>query len=117
MNATACHVDGFDLRRRERLYRVEVTFAYREVILHDLPERPQRQVEFGRRAAILGPHVKDKALVANRQANLVGPVRRDSVVPVGQAEGILLHQVEHGDLALLFDLGRGRRKVPVVQFD
>src|SRR6056297_4353166 len=45
VNAPPGHIDRLDLRRRQRLDRVEIAFTDLPVILDHLPERAERQVE------------------------------------------------------------------------
>ena len=46
---------------------------------------------------------------------MVGTDGGGSVIAAGQHEGVVFEQVEHGNAALLLDLGRGGRKIGVIE--
>ena len=114
MDAAPGHVDGFDLAGGQFLDRLEIAFADLEVVLDHLTERPERQVEFGGLGGLFGGHVEDQPVFADGQPKVVRPRRHLAVVAGGQRKAVFFQQVEQGDLAFLFDLGRGGRQVAVV---
>src|SRR6056297_343121 len=101
VDATAGHVDGFDLARRHVLDRIEIAFADRPVILDHLPEGRQREVKLRRRLVAFGADVKDQPLLANGQRHAIRPFGHLSALPFGERERVLFDQIEHRHLALL----------------
>ena len=117
MNPTPRHIDGLDLRGGGFLDRLEIGFANLEIVFDNLPERPQRQMEFRRLFSAFGVHIKHQPFVTDRQAQMVRPLWHRAIIARRQGKNIVLQQIKHGDLALLLYLGRGRGQVRVVKRD
>ena len=117
VDAAPRHIDRLDLAGGELLDRVEIAFADLIVVLHDLPERPQRQMERSRRLLGLGRDVKHQTPFTDRELQAVGSLDRAAAIALGQCKGIVFQQVKDRDASFLLDLRCRRRQGAVVDLD
>src|SRR6516162_5330847 len=99
VNAAPAHVDGLDLVGSRGADRLIVTVADHEVVLHDPPERRQRQQMRHNRRSVLATDVEHEAIAGH--ADVQG---ERAVVDVLRREQVLLDQVVDGDRALVLDV-------------
>ena len=102
VNTAPAHVDSLDTVRRCRLDGLVIALADHEVVFHDPPEGRQRENMGGNRVAVFKGDIEDESFLGNGERQLVGA----AVMP-DRLEMIFLQQVENGDCALVFDIGRG----------
>src|SRR5665213_119484 len=102
VDAAAAHVDGLDLVRRRGPDRLVVTVADHEIVLHDPPERRQRQQMRHDRRGVLFADIEHQPVAGDadmqRERALARALRR---------EQILFDQIVDRARALVLDVGSG----------
>src|SRR6056297_4097109 len=114
VDATAGHVDRLDLGRRHGLDRVEIAFADLEIVLHHLPERPQRELELGHRGFLVRTDIEHEATVADRQLETEGAFGARLALAGDEHEAVVFEKIEDRHPPLLLDLGCWRGQAAVI---
>jgi hypothetical protein len=106
------HVDCLDLARHGGANRLIVALADHEVILHDFPERREREHVKDDRRAVGKPDVEGESILGDAEMQRVG----SGVMP-RRREHVLLQEVVDRDRALVLDIGIGTTDRAFVERD
>src|SRR5262245_53498446 len=97
VQSAAADIDRLDTRGRLGLDRLIVAFAHHEIVLHDAPERSERQRDIGDRLAVLVADGEHEAVVGERKMQSVGTL----FVGLLQGKAIRFEQIEDRNVALV----------------